>query len=138
MYKDRGEKLKMGPIWDLDIGYFTGDRIPLDDWVINYNTYVERDAWMLPFWWTRIMEDPVFRTALKARWSELRLGVLNSGQLLWSVEEAATYLVDNGAVERNYQKWDPGTGFDYTAYIDGLKTYLQNRAQWMDGVISSL
>ena len=138
MYKDRGEKLKMGPIWDLDIGYFSGDRIPLDDWVINYNTYVERDAWMLPFWWTRMMEDPLFRTALKVRWSELRLGVLSSGQLLWNVEEAATYLVDNGAVERNYQRWDQGTGFDYTAYIDGLKTYLQNRSQWMDGVISSL
>lgn len=138
MYKDRGEKLRMGPIWDLDIGYFTGDRIPLDDWVINYNTYVDRDAWMLPFWWTRLMEDPVFRAALKARWSELRLGVLSNTQLLWNVEEAADYLEINGAVERNYQRWDQGSDFDYQAQIENLKTYLQNRSQWMDGAISAL
>jgi hypothetical protein len=138
MYKDRGEKLRMGPIWDLDIGYFSGDRIPMDDWVINYNSYVDRDAWMLPFWWTRMMEDPVFRTALKARWSDLRIGVLSNTQLLWNVEEAASYLEINGAVDRNYRKWDQGDGFDYQAQIESLKTYLQNRSQWMDGMISSL
>ena len=138
LYKDRGEKLRMGPIWDLDIGYFSGDRIPMDDWVIKYNTYVERDAWMLPFWWTRLMEDPVFRTALKTRWSELRMGVLSTSQLLWNVDEAVHYLELNGAVERNYQKWDQGSGFDYQAQIANLKSYLQNRSQWMDGAISAL
>ena len=138
LYKDRGEKLKMGPIWDLDIGYFSGDRIPQDDWVINYNSYVERDAWMLPFWWTRLMEDPVFRTSLKSRWSELRLGVLSTAQLLWNVDEAVHYLELNGAVERNYQRWDQGSGFDYQSQIENLKTYLQNRSQWMDGAIAAL
>jgi len=138
LYKDRGEKLRMGPIWDLDIGYFSGDRIPMDDWVINYNSYVERDAWMLPFWWKRLMADPVFRRELKTRWSELRAGVLGTAQLLYLVDEAVTYLETNGAVSRNYQKWDLGSGFSYLDQIESLKTYLQNRSQWMDGMISSL
>jgi hypothetical protein len=138
MYKDRGEKLRMGPVWDLDIGYFSGDRIPMDDWVIHYNSYVDRDAWMLPFWWTRLMEDPLFRTALKARWNELRMGVLSNEQLQWKVDEAVHYLELNGAVERNYQRWDQGSGFDYQAQIEMLKSYLRNRSQWMDGAISAL
>jgi hypothetical protein len=54
------------------------------------------------------------------------------------VEEAASYLEINGAVDRNYQKWDQGSGFDYQTQIESLKTYLQNRSLWMDGVISSL
>lgn len=138
LYKDRGGKLKMGPVWDLDIGYFSGDRIPMDDWVIHYNTHVARDAWMLPFWWTRLMEDPLFRNALKTRWNELRLGVLSTAQLLWKVDQAAYYLEINGAVERNFRKWDQGEGFSYQAQIESLKEYLQNRSQWMDGMISSL
>jgi hypothetical protein len=138
LYKDRGEKLKMGPIWDLDIGYFSGDRIPMDDWVINYNSYVDRDAWMLPFWWKRLMEDPVFRNALKTRWGELRLGVLSTAQLLQQVDDAASYLQSNGAAARNYRKWDQGSGFSYQAQIESLKSYLQTRSQWMDGMIAAL
>ena len=66
------------------------------------------------------------------------MGVLSTTQLLWYVEEASHYLEINGAVQRNYQKWDQGGGFDYQAQIENLKNYLQNRSQWMDGVISSL
>lgn len=138
MYKDRGEKLKMGPIWDLDIGYYSGDRIPMDDWVIHYNNHVERDAWMLPFWWTRLMEDPLFLSALKYRWQELRLGVLSNSKLLWNVDDAAHYLEINGAVKRNYQLWDLGNDFDYQTNIQALKDYMQTRSQWMDGMISAL
>ena len=67
--------------------------------------------------WTRMMEDPVFRAALKAQWSDLRMGVLSNTQLLWNVEEAASYLEINGAVGRNYLKWDQVDGFDYQAQI---------------------
>ncbi|MCB0622841.1 MAG: CotH kinase family protein, partial [Saprospiraceae bacterium] len=70
LYKDRGGKLNMGPIWDLNIGFDTGDRVPWDGWVIHYNQYVGQDAWMVPFWWPRLLEDPLFRQAVKARWTE--------------------------------------------------------------------
>nr|HMP32425.1 CotH kinase family protein [Saprospiraceae bacterium] len=38
--KDRDEKLKMGPIWDLNIGFDEGGRIPMNDWIVNYNKHV--------------------------------------------------------------------------------------------------
>ncbi len=137
MYKDRGGKLYMGPIWDLNIGYDTGDRVPFDDWVINYNNFVSQDAWMVPFWWPRLMEDPEFRTALKERWSELRTGVLSTGELLGMVDQTAQYLEDNNAIQRNYGIWDAGLGVDYESSVENLKSYLEERTQWMDGEISS-
>lgn len=137
LYKDRGGKLSMGPIWDLNIGYDSGDRVPFDDWVINYNNYVSQDAWMMPFWWPRLMEDPIFRSALKVRWEELRAGVLSTQELLGLVDRTAGYLKDNGAVRRNYNLWDAGLMVDYDASIGSLKSFLEQRAGWMDGEISS-
>jgi hypothetical protein len=137
LVKDRGGKLSMGPVWDLDIGYDTGDRVPFDGWVINYNRFVSRDAWMVPFWWPRLMEDPVFRSALKARWTELRSSVLRTEELINMVDQIADYLQANGAVSRNYIKWDAGLGVDYEASIESLKSFLRDRTQWMDGEIAS-
>ncbi len=137
MYKTRDGKLNMGPIWDLNIGYDTGDRVPFDDWVINYNNFVSQDAWMMPFWWPRLMEDPLFRASLKARWSELRTGELNTNELLGMVDQSANYLINNNAIQRNYSIWDAGLGVNYESSIESLKSYLDERTQWMDGVISS-
>lgn len=137
LYKDRGGKLHMGPVWDLNIGYDSGDRVPFDNWVINYNQYVDRDAWMMPFWWPRLMEDPLFRNAVRTRWTELRNSVLSTVQLLYLVDQTASHLIDNGAVNRNYTIWDAGLGVDYQASVANLKSYLQDRTQWMDGEIAS-
>ncbi|PHN01571.1 CotH kinase family protein [Flavilitoribacter nigricans] len=137
MHKDRGEKLKMGPVWDLNIGYDTGDRIPWDDWVINYNQYVSSDAWMMPFWWTRLLEDPVFRQAVKERWAELRGGVLSTTALLDLVDQTASYLVSNGGIARNYTRWDIGGQINYDGAIRSLKNFLELRSQWMDGEINA-
>ncbi|MEN8201491.1 MAG: CotH kinase family protein [Bacteroidota bacterium] len=138
MYKDRGGLLKMGPVWDLNIGFFTAGRVPVDDWVINYNTYVSGDPWMMPFWWPRLMEDPRFRDLVKSRWAEMRSTVLSLSEMQWMVDMAASRLRDNGAVERNYNLWDQGIGIDWESSIGSLKSYLEDRVQWMDGEISAL
>lgn len=138
MYKDRGEKLKMGPIWDLNIGYFSGDRVPMDDWVIHYNQFVSQDAWMMPFWWPRLMEDPIFTSMLKSRWSELRSGVISLGELSWMVDMISGKLRSSGAAARNYYRWDQEIGVDWESSLEQLKSYLEERVQWMDGEISAL
>jgi hypothetical protein len=138
LYKDRSEKLKMGPVWDLNIAYNNGGRIPMDDWVINYNDHVQQDAWMMPFWWPRLMKDPLFRNALKTRWSGLRLSTLSNAELLYLVDQTSAYLENNGAVDRNYNKWDQGIGVNYSSSVEDLKSFLEARAQWMDEVISAL
>ncbi|MEY4084724.1 MAG: hypothetical protein RL074_511 [Bacteroidota bacterium] len=134
MNKARGGKLKMGPIWDLNIGYGTGGRVPVNDWIINYNTYVTNDAWMVPFWWKRLMEDPQFRSELKTRWVELRANVLSTPKVIELTSNTANYLTVNNAILRNYTKWT-GINFDYNSSVNELKTYLTNRLSWMDSKI---
>ena len=137
LYKDRGGRLNMGPVWDLNIGYDNGGRVPIDGWVMNYNQYVESDAWMVPFWWPRLMEDRKFRSAVKIRWNSLRGGIMSTASLKAMVDATASYLIENGAVDRNYDRWGKAIGVDYDASIASLKTYLEERTQWMDGQISA-
>ncbi|MEM6316101.1 MAG: CotH kinase family protein [Bacteroidota bacterium] len=132
--KDRGEKLKMGPVWDLNIGYDNPERIPFDDWVINYNNYVNQDAWMMPFWWLRLLSDPQFKAAVRTRWTALRTSELQTSNLLSLVDDTANNLIDNGAIERNATIWG---NEDYTSSVNNLKNYLENRAAWMDSEIGS-
>ena len=137
LQKDKGGKLKMGPIWDMNIGFDTGDRIPVDDWVINYNVYVERDPWMMPFWWPRMMEDPIFRQAVKTRWESLRNGALSTSSMHAIIDGAVDLLNRNGAIERNYMKWDIGIPVDHSTAVQSLKDYLTQRTSWMDSEIAN-
>lgn len=135
MHKPRNGKLKMGPIWDLNIGYNRQGRVPFDDWIANYNTHVPQDAWMVPFWWTRLLESDVFKARLKQRWQTFRAGALSTGNVVGLVNETSDYLTENGAVERNYNRWD-GIDVNYSEVISQLKSYMENRLNWMDSQIN--
>ncbi len=137
LQKDRDGKLAMGPVWDFDIGFDNGGRIPMNDWVINYNQHVASDAWMMPFWWPRLMEDQQFRAEVKQRWQALRANALSNATLSALVSNTADYLKANGAVRRNYDKWDQGIGVNYDQSVSDLRQFLQQRAAWMDATIGA-
>ena len=136
LHKDRGEKLKMGPIWDLNIGYNRQDRVPVTDWIANYNNYVPQDPWMVPFWWPRLLHDPIFQQRLKQRWEALRQNEFSNDRVLGLVQNTADYLIENGAIERNYQRWS-GIFVDYPGAVAELKSYLENRLQWIDAQVAA-
>ena len=131
LHKDRDQKLKMGPIWDLNIGYNRQGRVPTTDWMVNYNKYVETDPWMVPFWWPRLLQDPIFQHQLKIRWELLRSSELSNSSVSNLVQNTADYLIENGTVDRNYKRWS-GVDVDYPSVIDDLKTHLEQRLDWMD------
>jgi hypothetical protein len=137
LVKDRDGKLGMGPVWDFNIGFDEGGRIPINDWVINYNDHVSQDPWMLPFWWNRLMEDPVFRQAVKTRWTGLRSSNLSNGNLQKLVSDTSKYLRENKAVIRNYSKWEVEPNSNYDQAIQNLQGFLSQRANWMDGKIGA-
>lgn len=138
LQKDRNGKLEMGPVWDMNIGFDQGDRIPMNWGVVQYNSLVSNDPWMIPFWWQRFFEDQVFRNMIKERWSSYRNGPLSNAALIQMVDRKADYLKKNGAVQRNYDKWDQGIGVNYEEAITNLKNFLTQRAAWMDGEIMKL
>jgi hypothetical protein len=91
---------------------------------------------MVPFWWPRLLQDPVFKTALKSRWQELRAGSLSNAQVLGLIDSTSKYLQDNGAIQRNYNKWI-GISVDYSLAVSELRAYLVNRLKWMDQTIGT-
>ena len=136
LQKDRDGKLAMGPIWDLDIAYDNGGRIPVNDWVANYNSHVSNDAWMVHFWWPRLMQDPQFKAAVKSRWNELRLDKLSDSKLVQLVDDTARLLTTSGAATRNYRVWDKNIGVSFSGAVTNLKTFLVERANWMNSTIA--
>ncbi len=136
LYKDKNEKLNLGPVWDFNIGFDGSGRIPAERWVIEYNDFVDRDPWMVPFWWSTLIRDDHFRSELKARWTAIRNNELVTEAITGLVDETAAYLVDNKAMQRNYERWKPGEENNYTSAISSLKTYLETRASWMDQEIA--
>jgi len=143
-YKDRkskGGKLKMGPVWDYDIAWHNADYCGGDlytDWA--YQFPCSYDWYQVPFWWDRLMDDPLFKNRLKCRWSTLRQSFLSKDAINNYVDSLA-YSLDE-AQERNFTKWPilgvyvwpnpypiPAT---YAGEIENLKTWISNRLDWMD------
>lgn len=141
MYKDRNEKLNMGPVWDFNLS--------MGNAVINRG--VETYSWLIytnpvPFWWHRLITDDNFKQKLVKRWKTLRKKELSNSALLNEIDRTAEYLSD--AQQRNYQRWpvlrhtlfaNPGPGSPtYQGQVDTMKTWLKTRLQWMDLNIKKL
>ncbi len=134
--KDRDGRLAMGPVWDMNQGFDDGGRTPMNEWVANYNKYVTNDAWMVPFWWDRLLADPLFRNAVKVRWQAIRKSELSTAAMHQLVDDAAETLKKSGAASRNYKTWDKGLSINYDQSIQRLKQTISERSAWMDSKIN--
>lgn len=149
LHKERGGKLKMGPIWDLNLGYGSDAntyRASYDSWIYEYNTYLPGDGWLVPFWWTKLMQDPLFKVKVKIRWTALRSSTLSFSNLEKIIDDNVDLLKETGARDRNFNKWPiigvsvPFNGYvgaTYTQEINYMKDWLQQRLSWMDDTIGN-
>jgi hypothetical protein len=81
--------------------------------------------------------DDYFKQRLKERWTQYRSNQFSNQTVLNLVQETADYLIENGSIDRNYQRWI-GISIDYLQVIDALKSHLQDRLLWMDQKINSM
>jgi hypothetical protein len=105
IYKERDSKLKMGPLWDLNLTYGNdGDsyRSSSATWIYQYNTYIPNDLWLVPFWWERLLQDPMFKSKIKIRWNSLRSTTLSKSNILSIIDENVSILTESKAVDRNF------------------------------------
>ncbi len=141
MYKDRGGKLEMGPVWDFNLSM--GNTIFHNGW--------ETNSWLIytnpvPFWWDRLLNDKNFKQKLVKRWKTLRKDELATAKILDEIDRTAKFLSD--AQKRNFQRWrvlwrevfgNPGPGrATFEQEVNDMKTWLQTRLQWMDKNIELL
>ena len=94
-YKQRdseGGKLVMGPLWDFNLAWrnadYCGNELP-GGWAYAFTSFCE---WDMPYWWRRLMQDPVFKNSLRCRWQELRSGVLSNASITGFIDSTAAKL----------------------------------------------
>jgi hypothetical protein len=128
MYLKRGEKLKMGPLWDFDLAFGNTDyweRGPEGFWIKNAD------------WFDKLFEDPVFVNRVKERFDffydhmpDILAEIDATGQYLkysMAANEARwhtlyTYTVPNVEIWGKYQN-----------EVQSIKEWLKNRMEWLKG-----
>jgi hypothetical protein len=153
--KDRGQRVRAVPMWDLDRGIGNANYGHADSevgfltWRSNYPHY------------PRLQADPEYVLRQWDRWWELRRGVLSDAALTQRLENVVALLTDGGdaslvtntsapalqnPVSRHFRRWSTlgtnshGSGIvgqvdrnTYRKEVDAAKTWLLRRLQWIDG-----
>jgi len=149
MHKNKGEKLKMGPIWDFNLGfgnanYCNGDSY--EGWAYQFNNQCPGDLWQVPFWWKRFMEDPNWKNLLKNRWTSLRNDKFSNDHILNKISNHVKFINENNSSSDNFTAWNilgkyiwPNAynGSSYSDEIVYLNSWIKNRLNWMDLEINS-
>ena len=139
----RGGKLQAGPAWDFNITLGNADYCDggeTDNWALAFPC----DPSVIPFWWERMNQDPVYWNQVQCRWAELRSNLFSWQTISSQIDENVLLLGD--ASTRNFDRWNilsthvwPNNyvGGTYTAEIFYLKQWLSNRLAWLDANIGA-
>jgi hypothetical protein len=148
LHKDRGSKLRAGPIWDYNLAfgnanYCVGEST--DGWVLNFNRSCPKDAWKINNWWNRMLMDRTFGEALITSWQTLRQEAWQNDSLMLLLDSLVTELGD--AADRNFQRWNilhqwiwPNVVVmgDHPAEVNYLRNWLLDRVGWIDENITNI
>ncbi len=135
LYKKRGGKLHVGPIWDFDIAMGN----------VNYLGADNPAGWHIRTapWFTRLFQDPAFTARVRGRWNELRTnGTLDSLDAYIGARQANLGKVQ----QRNFQRWPilntwvwPNrvvTG-SWEGEYNAMAFWLLTRRRWMEGAFGN-
>ena len=139
MYKDRNEKLIMGPLWDFNLSLGIADY--LEGWKPEgwYYSLLSEDDCPICYWYVRLLEDDLFEQNLKLRWWDLRQTVFSKDYLTAMIAYNKNLLAE--AQVRNFQRWPTlGTyiwpnwyiGDSFEDEVNWMENWLLRRLLWMD------
>ncbi len=147
-WKDRDSvdpRLHAGPVWDFNIAFGNADYCGGNDytgWAINFNQICPQDYWVIHFWWTKLWQDPNFRSQVRSRWQQLRTDIFSDNHITGQIDSMTTLL--ESAQVRNFQQWpilneytwpNPFCCGPYSAHTAYLRAWVLNRLHWMDGAL---
>ncbi len=142
----QGNKFRAGPIWDFDQTYGVSSVCGGTDYIgWNYTQSHPNceDFESMPFWWNKLMADPVFENHLKCRWEAHRQSFLHKDSINEWIDNQVAFI--DQAKDRNFVKWnilgqqvwdqpDP-IPTDYSGEITYMKDWISNRIDWIDANI---
>ncbi len=134
-YKDRGEKVSCGPLWDFDRSF--GNTMAADEHLPQ--------GWRggaigsRGVFWNRLFQDPDFLQLYIDRWQGLMETTLNEAHLFPIIDGMAVEV--NEAKDRNFQPSGPWplavvtrshlTFPTYAQHVSYLKTWIGDRLTWV-------
>ena len=132
MYKDRGEKLFAGPVWDFDFTTFMWYKNNNAEMIFNENA----------MWYKYFLKDPIFKARMKERWAELKDGFSTMPAY---IDQLAAKLQKSAAI--NSAMYSPGTDpavdkngdekLPWEESIDAMKLYWNTKFNYFDSYIAS-
>ncbi|MCH8567250.1 MAG: CotH kinase family protein [Balneolales bacterium] len=140
MYKDRGGKIVLGPVWDYNLSL--GNANYVQGWSPSgwYHELITQEQYLWG-WYTRLFQDPAFFQRWRARYWELRNGGIFSTPFLNDMIQGYASLLDE-AQQRNFERWPilgewiwPNyyVGQTYEDEVSWMNIWLSARMQWIDG-----
>lgn len=145
-YKEIGEKIKMGPVWDFDMGIDNIRKIPLK---------IDSTAMHDTPWFRQLLRDSRFTTKLIDRYHKLRKNVLSEENIIKYIDDTVDYL--GPAQDRDWKRWEQGytskylidvedengniidrNTNTYKSEISKIKNILIKHGTWLDENIDSL
>jgi hypothetical protein len=131
IHKTAKGKYTMGPIWDFDWGFgFNGS----DKHFVRYDD---------PLFWSpkiegtnffsKLMSDPYMKALLREKWGNFKNSHFD--ELMTFIDSYSKLISD--ARQRDHQLWQRG-GDNYEEDVEALKTWLKNRAYFMEFYIEDL
>ena len=140
LYKDKNERMNCGPIWDFNLTYGNADYV--NGWSttgFQYLADLGGDYWQNPFWWNKLMRDPLYVKSLKKRWALLRNKELTNQRINFVTDSLVSLITE--AQVRNYQRWPilgqyawPNyyVGPSYTSEVKWMKDWVAKRLTYLD------
>ncbi len=134
-YKERGEPITAGPLWDfnLTLGMGFGTNLEVVGW-----QFEERNV--ASDWYRLLGTDPQFLALVSARWQELRQTLLSEDQLNQRIDALIAPL-ENAAV-RDFERWpvaDVAQGIfqipsdpTWQGQVQVVRDWLGERLAWLD------
>ena len=131
LHKEGNGKYVMGPIWDFDWAY---DYEGTSNHFGRYNTPLFSSSMngVGTAFFQRLLQDSRVKEIYKRTWQDFKNNKLDA--LLQYVDDYAVML--KPSVERNSELWENTRSFD--TKVKELKTWLRNRADYIDSEVSKL
>ena len=129
MNLSRGGKLKMGPMWDMDVAFGNINQA-------NQSCFRPTGFWIKNIkWYTRLFQDPAFVDRVKERFNYF---YRHRNDILANINADAQYL--KYSVEENDDKWHLLNTYTWSNYdiwgsyqneVQSLKEWFNKRMEWL-------
>lgn len=125
-HKDRGGKLRAGPVWDFNLSFGHdefGDRSQPDVWQFDNG---DNEG---PRFWKQLFANDEFKCYMSKRWNALTAAgqPLNYNSVDAFIDNAVELVSE--AVVREQERW--GTVPNLAADITAMKAFISERMEWM-------